>query len=651
MSSVVNLFINMPVFNSPFKAFNYGLFNKNPIQNIPDGAASDSLNWLTNNGKIELVRGYAPLGTEINGAGRTTGLIAGVKADGTEVPFSSYGQKVRYYDSVLLDWVEIGSNILGSAANGEDITFARFDSRAGKQVWFNSPNSGPKKIMSANPGSYTDLYDASKNYKAWLAMKGNQAYNWNISNTDRNVVRMSYIETRSVTDYTQIINEGIGTGDGVTKTFTGTLAFKAGNLTRTALDVTATDSVETFTDTLNGTLNGSLGGTATINYTTGTYSITFNTAPLSLANVLATYRWVDETATGGIANFVVPGSRVSGDPNVFPQSTGGDIKSLYSLKEHRFVGHRKTIYDIQLTLDDSDATNFIFRENQGIPSLRGGVEAPEGIYTIDTSDENNPRFVLITFNDYSAEIVPTIISSRIDLIGYNFNNAVVFIWNDFILFGCQSPTGTANDTVFLFHRIYKTFDKLDYCVSCFDTYLGGLIAGDSLTSNVYQLFSGLDANGTSINNYWKSGISKLSRPSTRGKLYPLTQLKKVKKVSLEGEIGPNQTIQMWVSLDRGPFVEVLDKDGNSFIQGTGDYVDHSQRVTIGAPTLGRTEIGGGTNGIEAYHYNREISFGQDKFFEIEIMFVAADIGYASITDCEFRDVRIKQNKVARKYRV
>jgi hypothetical protein len=562
--------------NYPFNNFRFGLFNQDPVQSIPDGAAYDSNNWLTTPGKIELVRGYARLGlTELTGSGRVSGLIVGIKASSVEVPFRSRGKKVEYYDSVLDEWTEISSDILGTAADGEDITFAKFDSRSGKQVLFNSPNSGPKKIMVANPGDYTDLYDSSKNYKAWMRIIGGQAYNWNISNQDRNQVRMSYLEVRSVTDYTQIVAEVLGVGNGTTLTFAATLAFKAGNSKRTCLDVSVTDGVETFSDNLDGTLTGSAGGTGTINYTTGAISVTFAVAPL-VVNVTSTYRHVDESATSGIANFVVPGSRVSGDPNVFRQDTGGDIKNIFSLKEHRFVGHSKSIYDIQLTLNDASATNFLFRERQGIPSLRGGVEAPEGIYTVDVSDDANPRFAIIGYGSGSTEIRPFVISQRLNLTDYRFEKAVVFIWNDYVLFSCRYKDSAANDTVFVYHRRYKTFDKLDYAASCFDIYGGTLLAGDSLSNNVFTLFSGLDADGSVLYNYWKSGISMLATSVGRGKVAQLNVLKKSKQIALEGEIGPDQIIRMYVSLDRGSFVEILDDDGNPFIQGSGAYVDRSK---------------------------------------------------------------------------
>src|SRR5690348_10738953 len=91
------------------------------------GIAVDAKNWLT--GKfgdhIELRRGQALLGqTRQTGAGKITGLGVAKRYDGTEIPFYSHGQKVKYYDADSDDAIEVGSNRLGSAADGEDVWFA-----------------------------------------------------------------------------------------------------------------------------------------------------------------------------------------------------------------------------------------------------------------------------------------------------------------------------------------------------------------------------------------------------------------------------------------------------------------------------------------------------------------------------------------------
>lgn len=760
--------------NYPFNTFKYGIFNKLPEQSIPDGAARDSLNWLTLNNKLELIRGYSILGTEQSGSGRVSGLRVGKKANGIEVPFATYARKIRYYDSIAGDWAEIGTDTLPAAASGEDISLDLFESRAGKQMWLNSPNAGPFKINIANPGTIVPMYDAAVNYKGWMRFFDNQAYLWNIDNVDKSAVRLSFIETRGLADYSLVTNEQFAYGDGVTTTFTRYLNFKSkatGTLTSTGTNVSDNDTVtigsqtyrfkntmalandvkigvdaatslanlalainawgtagtnyfagtlanasaesstvtattllvlsrvpgtagnsiattevaatlsfaaatltlgaadkrhafaialngnEVFTDDLSGNLTGSAGGTGTINYATGLISVTFVVAPPALASQVITYSYVDETQTwdggaaGGVANFVVPSSRVSGQPNVFREDHGGDIKTIVSLKDHKFVVHETAIYDLLPSLDDTATTNTLFRDNIGSKFLRGALATPEGVYAVDTSDPNYLRFVLVSYNTASTDIKPVNISVNLDLSAYNFDKTVIFAFEDYIIFSCRTLNETFNNRAFLFHRVYKTFDLCDYSISSADIYDGSLIAGDASTNNVQTLFSGYDANGDIITNFWTSGISKLGFLNARGKRYPIRNLKKVKKILMEGDIGPEQVIHLFWSPDRGNPVEILDEEGQPIISGTGSYVDKTRRVDIGSRTVGRSTIGGGGDGIEAYHYEREIKFHQDKFADGQITIMASEIGYASVTNLEFRDVRIKQDKPARKYRV
>jgi len=88
-----------------------------------------------------------------------------------------------------------------------------------------------------------------------------------------------------------ISRQTIGTGDGATTGFTGT----ASTFPILPGTTVITDNVETFQDTnttfttSNVILTGSLGGTATLNYSTGALSVTFNTAPLDGQNIYFSY--------------------------------------------------------------------------------------------------------------------------------------------------------------------------------------------------------------------------------------------------------------------------------------------------------------------------------------------------------------------------
>src|SRR5262249_46583421 len=132
----------------------------------------------SNGATLELRRGLHRLGKTENGPTSTkiTGLGVGTRADGTEIPFRSRAQKLEYYDSVSDDWIEIGSNVLPAAANGEDVSFSPYVSLTGNQMWASSPNSSIYKIMVANPGSITDMQ--STTYRGRIQIKRNRMLLW-----------------------------------------------------------------------------------------------------------------------------------------------------------------------------------------------------------------------------------------------------------------------------------------------------------------------------------------------------------------------------------------------------------------------------------------------------------------------------------------
>lgn len=87
---------------------------------------------------------------------------------------------------------------------------------------------------------------------------------------------------------TAVTGESFGTGDGSTKTFSGTLANTP--VVPGSVTVNETGGEETFTDNGDGTLTGDQGGSGTINYKSGDISVTFNAAPAGTDDITADYR-------------------------------------------------------------------------------------------------------------------------------------------------------------------------------------------------------------------------------------------------------------------------------------------------------------------------------------------------------------------------
>jgi len=617
--------------------FAFGIIDSIDSQSIPPAAASRSLNWVTEGTKIALRGGYGRLGTTNNATGPITGLKVAKNvalSSTTERVFRKRGRKLEYYDTTTDDWIECGTDIFPVAGVNEHVSMENYHSITGSQLHINGPNTGPFKVMVANPGSSADLYDSSKNFKGYIRIKQNRTFLWNRGGTTKDTTGLygSYLDKDEATDFTQVSAEAASTS--------GTLAFKAGGAKRTCFEVTFTDGTESFTDNLDGTLTGSLGGTGIINYMTGAYSLTFAGAA---GSVTATYRWEDSTANG-IADFTKSTPRTAGQGFIFRQDDGGGkFMGINAIGGTEYCLHETKTWALTLSSDDTEATNLIYRDKVGIPNFRASLETGDGIYYIDDTDQNDPHLRLLSFDMGGSEVIPKSVSKRLKLnnekvgknfLGYTFDAAAMIEWGDLIVFACRTNDSTVNNRVFTYNKQTGAIDEHDYFVSCFEIFDGSLIAGDSVAGNVSILFSGLDDDDSVISNYWEGALSNLG----------IERLKKQKKIVLQGEIGREQSIKVSCAVDRGSFVEI------GIIEGTGTYVDTTQRVIIGSQTVGDGTIGGDSSGIEAYNYVREFSMPVGNFEKIMLKFEAEGLGYASVSTIVHKDLREKWARIPAKYR-
>lgn len=622
------------------KVYNKGIIDEIEADAIPFGAASSSKNWLTKGDHIELRRGYAIKGSRLATTSPVTGMHVGQTAGGVQVLFWTYIRKLLYFDegAATPDHAEIGSDLIPAPASGEDISFSGYFPIAGAQVWMSSPNSGYFKIMVNGGKSSTvapnakDNYDSSKNFKGYILISLNRAFLWGRT-ADKTGLYGSYIDTAATTAVT---NESFGTGDGVTKTFPHTLAAISGK--KTAYGITVTDTNETFTDNFDGTLTGSLGGSGTVDYSSGTVSVTFNTAPAGSQAITCGYNWEDSTA-GGLADFTFnSSSRVAGTGFVFRQDEGGSpIQRVGFYKDVAYCFHKILTYVLTLTATDTDATNLPYRDRVGIPNWRAAVPTGSGIYYIDDVDENNPRVRILTFTAQGQEVIPVAVSNNIKLGSYRFNKATGIEWGDYILFACRTKDSAVNNRVLCYNKLWKAWDIVDYYVSSFAIYNGTLCAGDSLSPNAQELFSGFDDDENTINNSWTGNLSDLG----------IRELKKSKELRLRGLIQPEQSFDVYLAADDSDFVLV------GTVDGSGEYVDHGQSVSIGSTTLGEKEIGGGGDDPDevAYPYFRRLKIRSltDKFNQIQVKFVATKLGFVSVSEREFHDISTHGERMPAKY--
>lgn len=610
--------------------FTHGLIDSLEAQSIPDGAASSSLNWLTKGDKIELAPGYKILGDEDESVGgKITGLHVAERADGTLIPFRMQGRKVLHLVSGV--WTEIGSDAIPPAADGEDISPADYNSLSGNQLWLNSPNMGMRKIMVASPTAVIDHFDAAKNFKGRLRIRHNRSMCW-ARKEDQYGVYGSYVDAKN---YTTVSTEALDTGDGAETDFSGTLVFKASGAKRTCFAIEITDGTETFTDDFSGNLTGDLGGTGTIDYASGDWTVSFATAPDNLQSITADYQWEDAT-DGGIADYTKSGTRLAGEGFVFAQDDGGPLHFIGSYGDTDFCLHRLKTWALTLTDDDTNATNLTHRQKAGTPNHRAAVETADGIYFIDDSDPEEPKFKLMTLSQGSSEVVDVELSQAVDLSPYRFNLGTCAKEGYLLFFACRRKDSVNNDTLFIYNTKLKALDVVRRHVSCFAnrTYDGEIIAGDSLSNNVMELFEGWTSNGSKYENYWTGNITD----------HRLKELKRTRRLALEGEIGPSQVLEVYMSLDRGSFVQVGE------IRGDASYVDSSTDSTIGSPEVGIYEIGGGTDGTTKGRYLLEFKTGVGKYRDARIRFRATGIGYASVSMYTFKDIIRFADRVPKKYR-
>ena len=627
--------------------FTNGLVTRIEKKSIPVGSAASMLNFRTKGDKIEIRRGYVLIGTDVGAGGENQGIHTTYKADGTPILLRKRGRKLEYATSVDGSWTEIGTNLFPADAENDEMTVGNYQSLAGAMAFISSPNSSIYKIMTANLDDYTDL--SSTTHRGHIRIHKTRMFLWNRRDAqgqqDLTAVYLSWIDNEK---YTTVSAEAAGTGDGATLVFNHTLAFKAAGAKRTCFGVVIKeDGVVKFTDDFNGNLvhvDGSSIASGTINYTTGAIVLTYTSgnAPAGAVAITADHQWEDSTDEG-LADFSFSATRVAGEGDVLRQDDGGPLLSVEVFNDVYYCFHTRAIYRLILSVDDTDADNNIFRENAGIPNHRATVPTGDGIYFVDTASESDPQIRLLRLQADSTEVVPTAISRQLDLSGFDFDEAWGERQGNTVVFGMKIDGATANNRMLVYDEIFKTWDVEDFFSNDGTVFSGVLVLGDSISGNAYVAFSGFDDDDSAIPATWELNQWDLDYDK---------RLKKCKKLILEGEIAPTQVIQVDVSLDDGAYTTI------GYVLGDGSYIDTGTRVSVGPVTIGEDEIGGGGDGVSAYHYFTEISLGQGKFHKLQVRLKTTvhpttgeeGIGYFSCSLLRFQDIRLKQSKLPSKYR-
>lgn len=633
----------MPLPNYTIKKFR-GFANRPEPSKVAGGVITDGLNWVFAGSKskegvdkMELRRGYKILGTDA-GVGKITGLRVIPRSDGTEILYRTRARKLEYYDTTTEDWIEVGTNIFPAGASGEDMSIEPYESLAGASGYISSPNSSIYKIMPANLGSYIDLVSTS--HRGKIRINNNRMILWDRRGTNKQQDKTGFygskLDKDSYADYTSVTAEVLDSGDGSTVSFSGTLAFKSGGSKRSCFGVTITDGTETFIDDYNGVLVGDQGGTGTINYISGDWAVTFNTAPTSgTDNITADYQYEDPTSAG-IADFAFSSTRVAGEGFYIPHGEGaGDAQSSEFFEGAYYLFHEKKSWKLTISATDDAATNLPYRQRVGVPNHRATVGVGEGIYYLDTSEEKAEDVIvrILELERLSGSVIPNDVSPLVLFADYRFDLAVLKEWGDFIALACRTADNVANNRIFLWDRNLGVWSPpLDFQASCLEVYNGALVGGDSTTNNVYELFSGFDDDDGLIPNYVEMELTDLG----------VDGLKNTKRVVVEGDIQEDQILKVYASYDRSDFVEI------ATIEGNGDYVDIGSDILIGQVTIGQKSIGTG-DVATANHYKFETKINTDRYNQIQLRFEATQIGYVSVYLYQLKDNRLKSRKTVSKY--
>lgn len=396
--------------------------------------------------------------------------------------------------------------------------------------------------------------------------------------------------------------------------------------------------VEVFTDDRSGNLNSDLGGTGTINYATGAWSLTFNTAPINLANCIICNVSNENATSEGVLDFSYnSSSRTPGTGNLFRQDDGGGVgQALWSYQGVEYCFHKLRSWVLS-SLDTTDTltSNLPYYENIGIPYPRAVFPTGDGIIFLNNANPADPKVSILQIPPGSTNltVVPQTMSAKLDLTGFAFDYAVVYRFGEYDIMECQKYTNgikdTYNSVTFVRNIFSGAWDKLDYAFTCLAEYGGALIGGDSLSPNVYTLFSGFDDDGEIIPNYRNSSATN----------FGLEGLKKVGYLNVQGLIQPSQRVKVSISLDGAPYVEMYTIDGSA------TYVLQSNPVGVGSFTLGTGIVGGGGGEVTANEFEVDIPLHTDKFDYISFRVEALDVGYVQINTVAYKDIRFKRRRL------
>jgi len=664
---------------------------------IPQQASQDSSGWISTDGQIELCRGRLLIGAEETANGFVKGEGWGFTVTGIKVHFRKINTKIQYYNTTTLLWTNIVTGLTDSA----EYTFSPYQSLAGTFMYATGLD-GIFKIHTANPGSYTAMYDSGKNYKGLSMIVQSRMSMWNVKGA-LTTHYMSYTDSaQDSTVYTSVVAEAFASlGDTLDKkspTFTVTIAspavftsiahgFNAGSsvvfsttgalptglvagttyyvisagLTADAFQVSLTDG-GTAVNT-----SGSQSGTHSIVDSRRTF---FNVRPTITGSGEVYTDNYDGTLTGSLGGT----GTINYTTGVFTLSNAGAGTVNYSWE----MTNAKGVTDFTFSATRTALQGDVVRQDEGGDAILNIVYHEGAYYSVKSKsvyrliiastglsfenivfrkDIGLPYFRAlvvtgrgIVFMDTSNASKPQLTILQPNLTGDNlepFTLARHFNFANYVWDACAM--GTFGEYIVFSGRtdISDLNNKLFLYNLRRDTLDIIPYGAKTITTSDGLLYIGdvLTDNVYSIlDGFDDDGDAIINHWFSNDERYGTDYLKKVKRLRFKGLITPDQILEIYISYDGdGPTLV-------GTILGSGTYVDFSTNYTIGSQGIGASVIGGEADVVVGNTYLAEIKLSGTKFRKRKIKLIATGVGYISINMMNDFNIRVFQQKLPARYR-
>ncbi len=318
------------------------------------------------------------------------------------------------------------------------------------------------------------------------------------------------------------------------------------------------------------------------------------------------------------------------------QDEGGDaIQQLvigidgnyYSLK-------KQSAYQHKYSDDDTTFNNEIVRRNIGILTRKSSVATGRGVVFINTANPDRPQLTVLEKDPLGDDILATELIPHFAWENYDYSDAVMETYGQFIVLSCKSQDNDVNDRMLIIDITRETVDITNYGMKSLMRDSGFLYAGSPHTETVYKILNGFDDDGYVLQNNWDS----------KDETYGISRLKKYRRLRYRGQIDPAQYVEVYADYDGAGYNLV------GTIRGDATYVNRSSPSTVGTTMVGESAVGGDGEAT-VYPYEMQLKAVKiPKFRRRSIRFIAKGIGYVSIMESTDWDILTYEDRLPKAFR-